>query len=243
MISADAPRRISEIRDDVAPDLEATILRCLDKDRDARFASVAELVLALKPFAPGDCLPSVERISKTLGTRVTRPPPLPSPRAKAIVHVASPPASRAPMAPVAAPLQPAGWLMLVAFVGMAAGALGASVALLSTRPAPEPVVRAVPPTPVAASPAQPASLAISTAVSEAPPAPALAPAPRQPAAVAVAAAPAPAKAAPIAQAPAQATSPLRAPSQGATTGVHPSAEARATPPSREPLKDLFDDTR
>jgi serine/threonine-protein kinase len=48
----DEPRSLRAILPDVDPALEAAIARCLAKEREARFASVQELVAALWPFAP-----------------------------------------------------------------------------------------------------------------------------------------------------------------------------------------------
>jgi serine/threonine-protein kinase len=47
----------------VLPALERVVERCLEKDRRARFASVAELAVALAPFAPQRARISVERIA------------------------------------------------------------------------------------------------------------------------------------------------------------------------------------
>ena len=51
-IAADAPERLCTLRPDAPADLEAVVLRCLEKERGWRFATVAELALALVPLAP-----------------------------------------------------------------------------------------------------------------------------------------------------------------------------------------------
>lgn len=89
-ISADSPTPLTAIREDIAPELEATVLRCLDKNMDARFAHMGELALALRPFAPGDALRSIDRISRMSGVG-TVPPPLPTPKTRAIVPTTPPP--------------------------------------------------------------------------------------------------------------------------------------------------------
>ncbi len=50
-------------RPDVPPGLEAIIYRCLEKDRDQRFQSVADLARALVEFAPPRAMLSLERIA------------------------------------------------------------------------------------------------------------------------------------------------------------------------------------
>lgn len=62
IISA-APPRMGAYRPEVPQAFESVILRCLEKDRNRRFATVAELAQALAPFAPQRALVSVERIS------------------------------------------------------------------------------------------------------------------------------------------------------------------------------------
>ena len=62
-ITSDPPPPIRSFRPDVPEALEAVILRCLEKDRQKRYANVAELALALLPFAPKRSKASVERIS------------------------------------------------------------------------------------------------------------------------------------------------------------------------------------
>ena len=54
---------IRTLRPDVPGDLEAIIFKCLEKDRRRRYRNVAELALALLPFAPKRAKASVERIS------------------------------------------------------------------------------------------------------------------------------------------------------------------------------------
>jgi len=62
ILQADPPR-VRQSRDEVPPELDAVVMRCLEKNPDDRFASVAELVQALAPFAPE---------SGALVTRITR---------------------------------------------------------------------------------------------------------------------------------------------------------------------------
>jgi serine/threonine-protein kinase len=67
MIVADPPPPLSSSRPDAPPELEAIILRCLEKDRERRFASVAEFARALERFASPETRPLVRRIARVLG--------------------------------------------------------------------------------------------------------------------------------------------------------------------------------
>jgi serine/threonine-protein kinase len=58
---------LGSIRRDVPGGLERVVARCLEKDRAARFANVAELAAALEGFGSGAAKLSVERILGTLG--------------------------------------------------------------------------------------------------------------------------------------------------------------------------------
>jgi serine/threonine-protein kinase len=62
-IANDPPRPLGEYRPDAPPELDATIRKCLEKDRNNRFRNVAELALALLPFGPRRSKARVERIS------------------------------------------------------------------------------------------------------------------------------------------------------------------------------------
>ena len=70
MIVADAAPPLTASRPDAPTDLENTILRCLQKDRERRFANVAELAHALERFASAEVRPLVRRISRVLGAEV-----------------------------------------------------------------------------------------------------------------------------------------------------------------------------
>jgi serine/threonine-protein kinase len=54
---------IRAFRPDAPTELEAVISRCLEKDRESRYPNVAELALALAPFAPERSTALIERIS------------------------------------------------------------------------------------------------------------------------------------------------------------------------------------
>jgi serine/threonine protein kinase len=60
-------RRLGMFRPDAPPALETVLDRCLEKDRNKRFQNVAELAVALLPFAPRRARVTVERT-----TAVTR---------------------------------------------------------------------------------------------------------------------------------------------------------------------------
>jgi serine/threonine-protein kinase len=240
-IAADPPMPITSVRGDVPAGLESVILRCLSKDRSARFATVAELAVALKKFASPEAQLAVDRITRTLG-RATQPPPLPA-HSAALVHI-GPAAHSAPAAAPAAmtPPFPLLWsTVLVAFGlvgGTLAGVLVATRGIQESRaqasPAVEQRVLAALPAPSPATP--PAPVAQAAPTPPATPAPAAAPpvaAPVKPATVAASPAAAVAPAAPVApvaqvaQAP---RAPVRRPKAAATEAPRadgPETEAAA----------------
>jgi serine/threonine-protein kinase len=67
MILQDPPRPLRELRPDVPDGLQWVVLRCLEKNRDARFSSIAELAASLAPFGPPSAQRSAERIARVLG--------------------------------------------------------------------------------------------------------------------------------------------------------------------------------
>jgi len=67
MILQDPPRSLRELRREVPEGLEWVVLRCLEKNREARFSSVAEFAAALAPFGGPSAQRSAERIARVLG--------------------------------------------------------------------------------------------------------------------------------------------------------------------------------
>lgn len=64
--ASEAPVPMRTLRPDLPLELEAVILKCLEKDRAHRFGNVAELAAKLMPFAPKRARPSVERIARII---------------------------------------------------------------------------------------------------------------------------------------------------------------------------------
>ena len=179
-IMTQPPQSLQTIAPGVPAELEAVVGRCLEKDRDARFGNVAQLAVALRPFAPQSAAPSVERIARIVQT--------------AGLGTASG-APAAPPAPVAAPVAPtqASWgqasideapsarprpamialfliLMLAAVAGVAAVVLGRRAGFAVGETAAQPA-------PSAAAPSEPAvpslSSTASAPASTAPPSPSI----------------------------------------------------------------------
>lgn len=126
-IVADPPTPLRALRPDVPSALDAIVARCLQKDRQLRFASVPELARALVPFAPNDALPALLRIQSfekpsaatqafgPLPLTPVPPPPLPSDTQRGFAHALGPNQERK------AGLVAAG---LVAVLGIVFGYLG-----------------------------------------------------------------------------------------------------------------------
>ena len=76
-IVADAPTPLREIAPALPAELEAVVMRCLEKDVSRRTASVAELALALRSFASAEGQRAIERIARIGGVSSG---PLPSSR-------------------------------------------------------------------------------------------------------------------------------------------------------------------
>jgi eukaryotic-like serine/threonine-protein kinase len=185
MIVTEPPAPLRARRPDVPAELEAVILRCLEKDVARRFQNVAELALALLPFAHERSRLSVQRIARVLlgsdalaektqplaaaaadppTVRLERsaepqPPPAPETSTAAVAAAALPAPRRAPRWPVVA---------VVACVALAGAALLA-VSLFRTSS-----TASVPPTvaePASTGLRAPASASPSTTATSATPEP------------------------------------------------------------------------
>jgi len=75
VLTDEAPR-VTAVRGDVPTAVEAAILRCLEKDRNKRFQSVAELAEAIAPFGSDSARASARRIAS-----LARPADAPAPPA------------------------------------------------------------------------------------------------------------------------------------------------------------------
>lgn len=112
-IVLDTPEPLHRMRGDVAPGLDAVIAGCLTKDRDRRTRSVADLALALAPFAPARARAAIDRIVRlaagaapapaappyeagTLTLPMNTPPPAPAFHPPPIAAPPPPPVAQAP---------------------------------------------------------------------------------------------------------------------------------------------------
>ncbi len=67
-----APRPLRDFRPDLSADLAARLERAYARDKNLRYASIAEFALALSPYAPPRSQSTLERLARTAGL----PPPL-----------------------------------------------------------------------------------------------------------------------------------------------------------------------
>ncbi|HEX8796235.1 MAG TPA: serine/threonine-protein kinase [Polyangiaceae bacterium] len=75
-ILSDPPVPLTRVRTAAPPELEAVILKCLEKDRTRRYRNVAELAQELAPFGPESAAERVEHIRRVIqeGGASVRPP-------------------------------------------------------------------------------------------------------------------------------------------------------------------------
>ena len=64
MIVADPPAPLGALRPDLPPGLEAIVLRCMQKNREQRFSSIADLAWSLERFASNETRPLARRIAR-----------------------------------------------------------------------------------------------------------------------------------------------------------------------------------
>lgn len=67
------PQPLSELLPGVAPEFEAVVSKCLQKDRDRRFQNVGELARALASLRPDSSASSADRVAKVLENARTVP--------------------------------------------------------------------------------------------------------------------------------------------------------------------------
>jgi serine/threonine-protein kinase len=94
---------IVAVRSDVPRELEAVVATCMEKRPSDRYQTIADFAEALRPFAPGESMRSISRISGII--RSIAPPP-PSPE-KGSTTLRSAGARTPPEAPTALALEPA----------------------------------------------------------------------------------------------------------------------------------------
>ena len=66
-IATGAPTPLRELRPDVSPELAQVLERAYERDRERRFQSVAELVVALAPWAPARSHTIIQRLARAGG--------------------------------------------------------------------------------------------------------------------------------------------------------------------------------
>jgi serine/threonine-protein kinase len=90
------PPRVSAVREDVPPEIEEAVMRCLEKDPCARFSSAAEMARALAPFGTDLARRSCARIERVLeaGGRMSELTPLPSRALDIRAEIATRPSQR-----------------------------------------------------------------------------------------------------------------------------------------------------
>jgi serine/threonine-protein kinase len=123
-----SPRPLRELRPELPAELEAVVLRCLQKSRDDRYASVVELARALEPFARGADSGARGQMASLTGEF---PPVI----GTWIALDSSRPAPPAATAPGSAPRRRAGWLVAAAGIGAALTLAASALALAELRPA------------------------------------------------------------------------------------------------------------
>jgi tRNA A-37 threonylcarbamoyl transferase component Bud32 len=69
MILQDPPRALRPLRPDLPPQLEAAVMGALVKERDRRYANIAQFAAAIAPFGTPSARASAERAARVLGVQ------------------------------------------------------------------------------------------------------------------------------------------------------------------------------
>lgn len=183
-----APPPPSQLAADVPPELDAIVMRCLEKDPAARFQSVAELAQALSVLVPGSsasmgpgwgrhAAPSSSSLLARMIPGAFEPPPLSAVGMSTTIEERRPGRGRALLAVAAAALVAALLVAGIAVRGAQRGRAAASSAPATSEAAP--VSPAPPPAAVEPPPPQvSASAVVQHPAPEPPPARSAAPAPK-----------------------------------------------------------------
>ncbi|MFO0761346.1 MAG: serine/threonine-protein kinase [Byssovorax sp.] len=73
-VTTEDPAPPSTLREDLPPDLEAAVLRCLKRNINERFTNVAELAAAIAPFGRSEAMVSAQRIARMQGAPIPAAP-------------------------------------------------------------------------------------------------------------------------------------------------------------------------
>jgi serine/threonine-protein kinase len=164
-----APVPLRQLLPDAPPELEAIILRCLEKDVSKRYQNVAELAVALYPFAPRRARISAERSSYLLNSAHPTGAPLdlgsisPPPTESSTRLATGRTAEVADAGPLSADdvraMRPNRRLPYFFAAGIALALGGAFLLLRHGEPAPAPTAQVAPPPVSKAAPVEPAPAA------------------------------------------------------------------------------------
>jgi serine/threonine protein kinase len=136
-VATQPPPPVRSFRSDLPPGLEGVVLKCLEKDRRNRYANVAELALALTPFAPKRARDSIGRIAGTIQAAGLSASALTMPPSPLISGTIASPGTNAPVGstgPSARAPRTGALLVLVLLGTMAIGAGAAFIVRGGTLP-------------------------------------------------------------------------------------------------------------
>jgi len=168
-IASRSPKPLRELRPDISPMLELAIMRCLQRDPDARWPDVGAFVQTIAPYGPPALQVTVQRIVRVSGqpseSRMSLPPV--SGEHELLGHSATGPTLSAPSArslpPPAAepPPKRRGVFMLLLLIVLAGGGVGAFLAkqrLARNAAAPAPIESETPAPAKSSTPQPPAEV-------------------------------------------------------------------------------------